>query len=40
MKIPKKQEIQQIAFSHSSDIEFQDFIDLYKKCTANIFFNY
>ena len=29
MKIPNKQELQQIAFNHSSDIEFQDFMNLY-----------
>ena len=34
MKIPKKQELQQIAFNHSSDIVFKDFMNLYKKCTA------
>ena len=34
MKIPNKQELQQIAFNHSSDIEFQDFLNLYKKSTA------
>ena len=34
MKIPNKQEFQQIAFNHSSDIDFRDFIYLYKKCTA------
>ena len=33
MKIPYKRELQQIAFTHSSDIEFQDLINLYKKCT-------
>ena len=33
MKIPNKRELQQIAFNHSSDIDFQDFINLYKKCT-------
>ena len=32
MKIPNKQELQQIAFNHSSD--FKDFINLYKKCAA------
>ena len=31
MKIPNKQELQQIAFNHSSDIEFKDFVNLYKK---------
>ena len=34
MKIPSKRELQQIAFNHSSDIDFQDFMHLYKKCTA------
>ena len=34
MQIPNKKELQQIAFNHSSDIDFQDFIDLYKKCTT------
>ena len=34
MKIPNKKELQQIAFNHSSDIDFQDFMNLYKKCTA------
>ena len=34
MKIPSKQELQQIAFNHSSDIEFKDFMNLCKKFTA------
>ena len=34
MNIPNKKELQQIAFNHSSDIDFQDFMNLYKKCTA------
>ena len=34
MKIPKKRELQQIAFDHSSDIDFQDFMNLYEKYTA------
>ena len=34
MKIPNKRELQQTAFNHSSDIEFQDFMNLYKKCTT------
>ena len=34
MKIPNKRELQQIAFNRSSDIDFKDFINLYKKCTA------
>ena len=34
MKILNKRELQQIAFNHLSDINFQDFMNLYKKCTA------
>ena len=29
-----KRELQQIEFNHSSDIDFEDFMNLYKKCTA------
>ena len=31
MKIPNKRELQQIAFNHSSDIDLQDVMNLYKK---------
>ena len=34
MKIPNKRELQHIAFNHSSDIEFKDLTNFYKKCTA------
>ena len=34
MKIPNKGELQQIDFNHSSDIDFRDFMNLYKKSTA------
>ena len=37
MKIPHKQELQENAFSHSSDIHFTDFMNLYKKCTAKTY---
>ena len=33
MKIPNKRELQQIAISHSSDIDFKDFVNIYKKFT-------
>ena len=33
MKILSKRELQQIAFNHVSDIDFHDFMNLYKKCT-------
>ena len=34
MKIPNKRELHQITLSHSSDIDFKDFMKIYKKCTA------
>ena len=34
MKIPNKRELQQIALNHSSDIDVKDFMNIYKKCTA------
>ena len=34
MKIPNKRELEQIALNHSSDIDFKDFMKIYKKCTA------
>ena len=33
MEIPNKRELQEIAFTHSSDIDFQAIINLYKSCT-------
>ena len=35
MKIPIKQEFQEIAFNHLSDIEFQDFMNLCKNVLQN-----
>ena len=34
MKILNRRELQQIALNHSSDIDFKDFIKIYKKCSA------
>ena len=31
MKIPNKRELRQIALNHSSDIDFKDFMKIYKK---------
>ena len=33
MKIPKKRDLQQTAFNHSSDVDFIDFMNHYKNCT-------
>ena len=38
MKVPNKQELQQIACNHSSDIDFKDFMNLYKMSCKTIFF--
>ena len=34
MKIPNKRKLQHTAFNHSSDIDFRDFMNFYKKHTA------
>ena len=34
MKIPNKRELQQSALNYSSDIDFKDFMNIYKKCTT------
>ena len=34
MKILNKTELQQIALNHSSEIDFKDFMKIYKECTA------
>ena len=34
MKILNKREIQEITINYSWDIDFKDFINLYRKCTA------
>ena len=33
MEIPNRTELQKIALNYLSDIDFQDFMNLYKKCT-------
>ena len=35
MKIPNKRELQQIALNHSSDIDFKDFMNIYKNALQN-----
>ena len=38
MKITNKREFQEIVINHSSDIDFEDFKNLYKKCTAKPYY--
>ena len=38
MKISSSRELQQIAVSHSSDVDLKNFINNYKKCTAKPYF--
>ena len=33
MKINNKRELQNIAINHSADIDYQDFMKIYRKCT-------
>ena len=37
MKIRNKRELQQIALNHASDIDFKDFMKIYKKCTTEAY---
>ena len=37
MKIPNKGRLQEIAFNHLSVIDFNDFMNSYKKCTAKLY---
>ena len=37
MEIPNKRELQQIALNHSSDIDFKDFMNIYKKCPTELY---
>ena len=37
MKIPTKQELQQISINNPSDIDFKDFMHLYKNILKNLF---
>ena len=36
--MPNKRELQQIAFNHSTDFGFKNFMNLYTKCTAKPYF--
>ena len=38
IKIPNKWELHETAFNHSSDIDFQDFMNLYEKSAAKPYF--
>ena len=36
MKINNKRELQNIAINHSADIDYQDFMKIYRECTKNL----
>ena len=38
MKIQNKRELQQIALNHSSEIDFKNFMKIYRKCTAEEYY--
>ena len=37
MKINNKRELQNIAINHSADIDYQDFMKIYRECTKESF---
>ena len=37
MKIPNKRELQQISSNHSSEVDFKDFMLLYKEYTKELY---
>ena len=37
MKISNKRELQNIAINHSGDIDYNDFMKIYRECTNNPF---
>ena len=38
MNIPNKRDLKQIVVNHSSDINFKDFMNIYKICTAEPYY--
>ena len=37
MKIHNKRELQQIAINHSADIDYKDFLNIYRNCTKELY---
>ena len=37
MEINNKRELQNIAINHSTDIDYQDFLKIYRECTTELF---
>ena len=40
MKISNEKELQNIAMNHSVDIDYKDFMKIYKECTREPYFFY
>ena len=38
MKTHNKRKLQQIAINHSADIDYKDFLNIYRNCTNKLFF--
>ena len=38
MKINNKRELQNIAINHSADIDYQDFMEIYRECTREPYY--
>ena len=37
MKITNKRELQNIAINHSADIDYKDFMKIYRECTKELY---
>ena len=37
MTFPNKTELQEVAFNQLSDIDFEDFVNLYKNCSTKLY---
>ena len=40
MKINHRKELQNVAINHSADIDYNDFVKIYKECTLKTIFFY
>ena len=38
MKIHNKKELQNIAINHSADIDYKDFMNIYRKCASELYY--
>ena len=39
MKIHNEKELENIAINHSANIDYKDFVEIYRECTKELFFD-